>query len=144
MNGLGKIGKNKKIITPILIAIIAAVAIGTYIGIPRGPGGTVTRFYGEINDGDFEAASGYVVEEDVEEFKDTMLMGGAEEMEEAMQQIEVEGDILNEKITNGEATVEAEITMNIGSPMTGEDTEEKMQEEFELIQQDGEWKIIYM
>jgi len=140
---LEKIGKNKTVIISVVIALIAAVAIGMYIRVPRSPGGTVSRFYREISNGDFESASEYVIEEDVETFKDSMIIGDTEEMEKAMQQTSINVNILNEDVRNGEATVEAEITVTMENPMTEEEIEETMQEEFELIQENGEWKIIY-
>jgi len=141
---LEKLKDNKKIMVPVLIVLVAA---GLFIAMnfigATGPSGTVSSFYSAMDSGNYERMAEYVPAEEREEFKsemEQMAELGAGDFEQVMEAMDISVDIIDEEITDGEATVEAELTISI-EMMGFEETDTQTVTHY-LEQEDGKWVIV--
>ncbi len=139
-----KLKDNKKIIVPILVVLVAA---GLFIAMnfigTTGPSGTVSSFYSAMDRGDYESMAEYIPSEEREAFKsemEQMAELGMGDFEQVMEAMDVNVDIIDEEITNGEATVEAEGTMAI--EMMGFEETDTQTVTHHLEQEEGRWVIV--
>ncbi len=108
------------------------------------PGETVIAFLEKMYDGNIEETAEYLVKEEAEQFEQELEEMSEEELQQIkmmMEEVDVETTIKSEEITNGEATVEAELIVSATDPMTGEEVEETELASFILLEENGEWKI---
>jgi len=120
----------KKLILVIMLVFVLAVSVGC----SAGPGTVVEKFFKALEGGEIDEAIGYLSSRAVQTLGADKWRSALAEMS---RQIEAEGGmgevkVLNE-IENGDiATVEVELTDNNGNSDT---------ETFNLVKEDGDWKI---
>ncbi len=142
ISGRGNFLEALKISLIILVIGIAIAGIGDLLAAPIGsPGWTVERHIEEINEGNLEEATRYLETERRITFLDQIEESREEIqfMEQMMEEMDIEADIIEEDILNGDATVKAEIeTSGTFNNQTITHTEEK---EFYLIRESNRWKL---